>query len=109
MVRRGLGSAAVVQYSPVSRGELIGARRATGDAELQRRARRRPAGSGPWHRADDAKRELRLALTNAFVTPIDSEDIYVMSERLDPDRRGKAGASATEAADRVWYATVKEG
>ena len=50
-----------------------------------------------------------MARTNAFITPIDSEDIYVMSERLDPDRRGKAGASATEAANRVWYATVKEG
>jgi uncharacterized protein Yka (UPF0111/DUF47 family) len=82
------------------------------------------------HQADDAKRELRLALTNAFITPIDAEDLYVMSERLDavlngakdavreaevmgippdqavaamatldPDRRGKAGARATEAAD----------
>jgi uncharacterized protein Yka (UPF0111/DUF47 family) len=35
------------------------------------------------HRADEAKRELRLALTNAFITPIDAEDLYVMSERLD--------------------------
>jgi uncharacterized protein Yka (UPF0111/DUF47 family) len=35
------------------------------------------------HRADDAKKELRLALTNAFITPIDAEDVYVMSERLD--------------------------
>jgi uncharacterized protein Yka (UPF0111/DUF47 family) len=97
------------------------------------------------HRADDTKRELRLALTNAFITPIDAEDLYVMSERLDavlngakdtvresevmgiapdesvaamaalladgarhlataferldPDKRGKADASATEAAD----------
>jgi uncharacterized protein len=95
------------------------------------------------HQADDTKRELRLALTKAFITPIDAEDIYVMSERLDavlngakdtvresevmgipPDdavaamaallaegsnhlataferleRRGKAGGSATEAAD----------
>ena len=95
------------------------------------------------HRADDTKRELRLALTKAFITPIDAEDIYVMSERLDavlngakdtvresevmgipPDDavaamaallaegsdhlataferlkpRGKAGGSATEAAD----------
>jgi uncharacterized protein Yka (UPF0111/DUF47 family) len=97
------------------------------------------------HRADDTKRELRLALTNAFITPIDAEDLYVMSERLDavlngakdtvresevmgippdeavaamatllaegtrhlaaaferldPDKRGQAGASATEAAD----------
>jgi hypothetical protein len=97
------------------------------------------------HQADHAKRELRLALTNAFVTPIDAEDLYVMSERLDavlngakdtvreaevmgippdqavvamatllaegashlaasferldPSKRGKAGPSATEAAD----------
>ena len=35
------------------------------------------------HQADDTKRELRLALTKAFITPIDAEDIYVMSERLD--------------------------
>jgi uncharacterized protein len=35
------------------------------------------------HQADEAKRELRLALTNAFITPIDAEDLYVMSERLD--------------------------
>ena len=97
------------------------------------------------HQADDTKRELRLALTVAFITPIDAEDLYVMSERLDavlngakdtvresevmgispdeavaamatlladgvghlttaferldPDKRGKADASATEAAD----------
>ncbi len=35
------------------------------------------------HRADDTKRELRRALTIAFTTPIDAEDLYVMSERLD--------------------------
>jgi Protein of unknown function DUF47 len=35
------------------------------------------------HQADDTKRELRLALTKAFITPIDAEDIYVMSERLN--------------------------
>jgi uncharacterized protein Yka (UPF0111/DUF47 family) len=97
------------------------------------------------HQADDVKRELRQALTVAFTTPIDAEDLYVMSERLDavlngakdavresevmaippdeavaamatllaegarhlaaaferldPDRRGKGGASATKAAD----------
>jgi uncharacterized protein Yka (UPF0111/DUF47 family) len=97
------------------------------------------------HQADLAKRELRLALTNAFITPIDAEDLYVMSERLDavlngakdtvreaevmrilpdravaamatllaegashlataferldPGKRGKVGAGATEAAD----------
>ena len=35
------------------------------------------------HKADDVKKELRRALTNAFITPIDAEDVYVMSERLD--------------------------
>jgi len=35
------------------------------------------------HEADEAKRELRQALTIAFTTPIDAEDVYVMSERLD--------------------------
>jgi hypothetical protein len=35
------------------------------------------------HQADQVKRELRLAFTNAFITPIDAEDLYVMSERLD--------------------------
>ena len=97
------------------------------------------------HQADHAKRDLRLALTNAFITPIDAEDLYVMSERLDavlngakdtvresevmgippdgavaamaalladgaghlataferldPDRHDRSGATATEAAD----------
>ncbi len=35
------------------------------------------------HDADDAKRELRLALRRAFITPIGAEDIYVLSQRLD--------------------------
>ena len=35
------------------------------------------------HRADDRKRELRRALTEAYTTPIDAEDIYTMSVRLD--------------------------
>jgi uncharacterized protein Yka (UPF0111/DUF47 family) len=35
------------------------------------------------HRADHRKRELRLALTTAFLTPIDAEDLYVMSSLLD--------------------------
>lgn len=132
------------------------------------------------HRADDIKRELRRALTLAFITPIDAEDLYVMSERLDavlngakdavreaevmavePDqavaamaalladgvghlakafqrlervyreaasallevqdlrevmgrrelyrRVSRISETLTEAADRVWYATVKEG
>jgi uncharacterized protein Yka (UPF0111/DUF47 family) len=122
------------------------------------------------HRADEAKKELRRLLTVAFTTPIDAEDIYVMSERLDavlngakdtvreaevmgiaPDeavaamaelladgvervyrkaasalltvddlrevigrrelyrRFSRVGETLIEAADRVWYATVKEG
>jgi uncharacterized protein Yka (UPF0111/DUF47 family) len=35
------------------------------------------------HRADERKRDLRKALTIAFTTPIDAEDLYTMSERLD--------------------------
>lgn len=35
------------------------------------------------HTADDRKRELRKALTEAFTTPLDAEDLYTMSERLD--------------------------
>jgi uncharacterized protein Yka (UPF0111/DUF47 family) len=40
------------------------------------------------HRADGAKRELRTALTEAFTTPLDAEDLYVMSERLDAVMNG---------------------
>ena len=35
------------------------------------------------HEADDAKRALRVALRDSFTTPIDAEDIYTLSERLD--------------------------
>jgi uncharacterized protein Yka (UPF0111/DUF47 family) len=35
------------------------------------------------HQADHVKRELRRELTTAFTTPVDAEDLYVMSERLD--------------------------
>lgn len=35
------------------------------------------------HRADDQKRELWRALRTAFVTPIDAEDLFVMSAELD--------------------------
>jgi uncharacterized protein Yka (UPF0111/DUF47 family) len=44
------------------------------------------------HRADDVKRELRRALTVAFTTPIDAEDLYVMSERLDAVLNGAKDA-----------------
>ena len=39
-----------------------------------------------------AQPELRLALTNAFITPIDSEDIYVMFGRLDAVLNGAKGS-----------------
>lgn len=35
------------------------------------------------HRADDRKRELRAALTAAFTTPLDPEDIFELSRGLD--------------------------
>lgn len=35
------------------------------------------------HRADERKVELRRALRSAFSTPLDSEDLYMISERLD--------------------------
>lgn len=44
------------------------------------------------HRADDVKRELRQALTVAFTTPLDGEDLYVMSERLDAVMNGAKDA-----------------
>jgi uncharacterized protein Yka (UPF0111/DUF47 family) len=44
------------------------------------------------HRADDVKRGLRKALTEAFTTPLDAEDLYVMSERLDAVMNGAKDA-----------------
>jgi len=44
------------------------------------------------HRADQVKRNLRVALTTAFTTPLDAEDIYVMSERLDAVMNGAKDA-----------------
>ena len=35
------------------------------------------------HRADLANREVLTAIRSAFVTPIDPEDVYEISERLD--------------------------
>lgn len=35
------------------------------------------------HRADDRKRELRKALTTAFTTPLEPEDIFELSRDLD--------------------------
>jgi uncharacterized protein Yka (UPF0111/DUF47 family) len=44
------------------------------------------------HEADDRKRELRAALTEAFTTPLDAEDLYTMSERLDTVMNGAKDA-----------------
>ena len=44
------------------------------------------------HDADDVKRELRLALREAFITPIGAEDIYVLSQRLDDVLNGAKNA-----------------
>lgn len=44
------------------------------------------------HEADDVKRDLRLALRTAFITPIGAEDIYVLSQRLDDVLNGAKNA-----------------
>jgi uncharacterized protein Yka (UPF0111/DUF47 family) len=59
---------------------------ATGEPEAAKRVR------DCEHRADENKRELRRALTVAFITPIDAEDLYVMSERLDAVLNGAKDA-----------------
>jgi uncharacterized protein len=40
------------------------------------------------HEADDRKRELREALTAAFTTPLDAEDLYMLSLYLDAVMNG---------------------
>ncbi len=44
------------------------------------------------HTADDRKREVRAALTRSFTTPLDAEDLYTMSERLDAVMNGAKDA-----------------
>jgi uncharacterized protein Yka (UPF0111/DUF47 family) len=44
------------------------------------------------HTADQRKAAVRQALTEAFTTPIDAEDLYVMSERLDAVMNGAKDA-----------------
>ncbi|MEZ5141575.1 MAG: DUF47 family protein [Acidimicrobiales bacterium] len=44
------------------------------------------------HRADECKRELRRALRTAFTTPLDAEDLYWLSERLDAVLNGAKDA-----------------
>ena len=50
------------------------------------------------HRADDHKRALRAALRSSFLTPLDAEDLYALSERLD--------AALNQAKDAVREAEV---
>jgi uncharacterized protein Yka (UPF0111/DUF47 family) len=50
------------------------------------------------HRADTHKRELRRALRSSFLTPLDAEDLYALSERLD--------AAVNQAKDTVREAEV---
>lgn len=44
------------------------------------------------HRADELKRSLRLALKDAFITPIGAEDIFYLSGRLDSVLNGAKDA-----------------
>ena len=49
----------------------------TGDADAAERVRETE------HAADRAKREVRVALRDAFITPISPEDIFILSQLLD--------------------------
>lgn len=44
------------------------------------------------HRADDHKRDLRLALTTAFTTPLGAEDLFTLSGGLDAVLNGAKDA-----------------
>jgi hypothetical protein len=44
------------------------------------------------HDADDRKRELLKALTESFLTPLDGEDLYMMSKHLDDVLNGAKDA-----------------
>lgn len=53
------------------------------------------------HAADERKRELRRALTESFTTPLDAEDLYTMSERLDAVMNGVKDAVRESEIMRV--------
>ena len=44
------------------------------------------------HRADGTRKQLQVALKSAFSTPMDAEDIYELSERLDAVLNGAKNA-----------------
>lgn len=50
---------------------------AGGDADLALEVR------DAEHRADDVRRDIQRGLRTAFTTPLDAEDLYELSERLD--------------------------
>jgi uncharacterized protein Yka (UPF0111/DUF47 family) len=68
------------------------ARWAAGDADAADEVRKAE------HEADAHKRELRLALRASLLTPLDAEDIYALSERMD--------AAMNQAKDAVREAEV---
>jgi uncharacterized protein Yka (UPF0111/DUF47 family) len=59
---------------------------AAGDETAAERVRERE------HGADDQKRDLRKALTESFTTPVDAEDLYMMSKHLDDVMNGAKDA-----------------
>lgn len=69
------------------------------------------------HRADDAKRILHRALRIAFTTPVDAEDLYWLSERLDAVingakdavREAEVMAAAPDAPVAEMAALLREG
>lgn len=61
------------------------------------------------HRADDKKRALRMMLKQAFTTPLDPEDLYILSERLDEVLNGaKDAVRETEVMNLPPDAAVTE-
>ena len=50
------------------------------------------------HRADDARRALAEALRTVLVCPLEPEDVYTMSERLDVVVNGATGNPAAWAS-----------
>ncbi len=51
------------------------------------------------HRADERKRTLRLALTTAFTTPLDAEDLFTLSEDVDEVLNGAKDAVRESGGD----------
>ena len=65
------------QMSITVRGMEAFASWAAGDAQAAEQVREAE------HQADEAKRSVRVALRDAFITPISPEDIFILSQLLD--------------------------